>query len=50
MAAYSYVLIYVMSRFLERNLSIFKWMNGLAGAASILIGVIWTYNSISNLW
>lgn len=50
MAAYSYVLIYVMSRFLERNLSIFKWMNGIAGAASMLIGIIWTYNSVSALW
>ena len=50
MAVYSYVLIAVMSRFLERNLSIFKWMNGVAGAASAIIGIIWTYNSISELW
>jgi len=46
MGVYSYVLIYVMSRFLERNLSIFKWMNGIAGIASIIIGIVWTYNSI----
>ena len=50
MAVYSYVLIAVMSRFLEKNLSIFKWMNGVAGAASAIIGFIWTYNSISELW
>ena len=49
MGVYSYVLIYVMSRFLERNLAIFKWMNGIAGAASALIGIIWTYNSIVGL-
>lgn len=41
MGVYSYVLIVTMSRFLERNLSIFKWMNGIAGLASIVIGVIW---------
>ncbi len=49
MGVYSYVLIAVMSRFLERNLSIFKWMNGLAGLASIFIGIFWTYNSLSGL-
>ena len=49
MGAYSYVLITVMSRFLERNLSIFKWMNGIAGAASAIIGIIWTYNTLSTL-
>lgn len=49
MGVYSYVLIYVMSRFLERNLSIFKWMNGIAGTASILIGFIWIYNTITAL-
>jgi len=46
MGVYSYVLIYVMSRFLERNLSIFKWMNGIAGAASAIIGIVWIYHSI----
>lgn len=49
MGVYSYVLIHVMSRFLERNLSIFKWMNGVAGAASIVIGIVWLYNCTSNL-
>ena len=45
MGAYSYVLITVMSRFLERNLSVFKWLNGVAGATSIAIGLYWTYNA-----
>ena len=49
MGVCSYVLIYVMSRFLERNLSIFKWMNGIAGVASAIIGFVWLYNSISHL-
>ncbi|TPN87035.1 hypothetical protein [Aquimarina algicola] len=49
MGVYSYVLIYVMSRFLERNLSVFKWMNGIAGLASIVIGIIWIYNTITGL-
>lgn len=44
MGAYSYVLISTMSRFLERNMAVFKWMNGIAGLASILIGSYWIYN------
>ncbi|MCH2225305.1 MAG: hypothetical protein MK066_11110 [Crocinitomicaceae bacterium] len=47
MGVYSYSLIFVMSRFIEKNLSIFKWMNAIAGIASIVIGVYWTYNSIT---
>lgn len=47
MGIYSYTLIFVMSRFIERNLAIFKWMNGLAGLASIAIGLFWIYNSIT---
>lgn len=47
MGVYSYVLIVTMSRFLERNLSIFKWMNGIAGLASIIIGIIWLYNNVT---
>ena len=46
MGVYSYTLIFVMSRFIEKNLAIFKWMNGIAGIASIGIGAYWTYNSI----
>lgn len=47
MAAYSYVLIRVMSRFLEKNLTVFKWLNGVAGIASILIGIYWMYNAFA---
>lgn len=47
MGIYSYTLISMMSRFLEKNLSVFKWMNGLAGLASILIGLLWIYNSVN---
>jgi len=43
MGVYSYVLISTMSRFLEKNLVIFKWMNGIAGLASIAIGCLWIY-------
>ncbi|MDN3548214.1 hypothetical protein [Mucilaginibacter aquaedulcis] len=43
MGVYSYVLISTMSRFLEKNLVIFKWMNGVAGLASIAIGYLWIY-------
>ena len=46
MGVYSYVLIVTVSRFLERNLSIFKWMNGIAGLASIIIGLVWIYKGI----
>lgn len=45
MGIYSYVLISTMSRFIERNMVIFKWMNGLAGLASILVGLVWLYNA-----
>lgn len=47
MGVYSYVLIVTVSRFLERNLAIFKWMNGIAGLSSIVIGIIWLYNGIA---
>lgn len=46
MGVYSYVLLSVMSRFLERNLSIFKWMNGIVGIASVFIGIVWIYNGV----
>jgi len=46
MGIYSYSLISMMSRFLEKNLSIFKWMNGIAGLASILIGLLWIFNGL----
>lgn len=44
MAVYSYVLITTMSRFLERNMLIFKWMNGLAGLAAVIVGCVWIYD------
>lgn len=44
MLVYSYVLITTMSRFVERNMLIFKWMNGVAGLASVLIGFYWIIN------
>ncbi len=46
MGIYSYSLIFVMSRFIEKNLAIFKWMNAIAGMASIIIGLFWIYNSV----
>jgi len=46
MGVYSYVLIHTMSRFLEKNMAVFKWMNGIAGLGSITIGCIWIYNLI----
>jgi nickel/cobalt exporter len=45
MGLYSYVLISSMSRFIERNMIVFKWMNALAGLASILVGSIWVYKA-----
>ncbi|MCW2119680.1 hypothetical protein [Flavobacterium sp. 7A] len=47
MGVYSYSLIAVMSRFLEKNVAVFKWMNGIAGLASMLIGIFWLYNTIN---
>ncbi len=46
MAVYSYVLIYAMSRFIERNMAVFKWLNGIIGLISILIGIIMLYRNI----
>ncbi|WP_103865704.1 hypothetical protein [Aquimarina sp. I32.4] len=39
MAVYSYVLIFAMSRFIERNVAVFKWMNAVVGILSVLIGI-----------
>lgn len=46
MAAYSYVLIFTMSRFIERNMSIFKWLNASIGIISIIVGCIWIYKIV----
>ncbi|MFC5045045.1 hypothetical protein ACFSTE_16050 [Aquimarina hainanensis] len=48
MGVYSYVLIFAMSRFIERNISIFKWMNGVIGIISILAGLLVMYNVMSH--
>lgn len=45
MAIYSYSLIFMLSRFIEKNLAIFKWVNGIAGLTSILFGFYWLYNA-----
>lgn len=39
MGVYSYSLIFMLSRFIEKNMLIFKWMNAGAGLASIMIGI-----------
>jgi len=39
MGVYSYSLIFMMSRFLEKHLSLFKAFNALAGLASIFFGI-----------
>lgn len=39
MGVYSYSLIFMMSRFLEKHLSLFKTLNALAGLSSILFGI-----------
>ncbi|MDC1162359.1 hypothetical protein OAT18_02835 [Tenacibaculum sp.] len=46
MAIYSYVLIHTMSRFIERNISIFKWMNGIVGIISIAVGLLMLHSVI----
>jgi len=46
MAAYSYVLIYTMSRFIERNIVIFKWINGVVGFISIIVGFMLLYGVV----
>lgn len=39
MGIYAYTLLAFMSRFVERNMVIFKWMNGITGLASVVIGI-----------
>ncbi|WP_196889248.1 hypothetical protein [Aureivirga sp. CE67] len=46
MAAYTYVLIFTMSRFIEKNLAIFKWLNGIVGLLSIFFGALLFYNTV----
>jgi nickel/cobalt exporter len=40
MSIYSYVLISTMSRYLKKNMAIFKWINGVAGLGSAIVGCI----------
>lgn len=47
MGIYSYILIYAMSRILEHNFSILKGINFIIGLASIIIGFIWCFKTIS---
>lgn len=49
MGIYSYTLISVLSRFFKKNISIYKWMNGLAGIASIGLGVWWISKTLMEL-
>ena len=49
MSVYSYALISTMSRFLDKNMLIFKWMNGIAGTGSILLGSTWIYRILDLL-
>ena len=45
MGVYSYLLLSLMNKFIKSNLSIFKWMNGIAGLASIAVGSLLIFNS-----
>lgn len=48
MTAYSCVLAFSVSRFIERNQIVFKIINAMVGIFSIAIGCIWIYNGIFN--
>lgn len=47
MSIYSYVLISTMSRYLKKNMAVFKWINGIAGLGSAVVGCILIYSVIS---
>jgi nickel/cobalt exporter len=47
MSIYSYILISTMSRYLARNMAVFKWINGIAGLGSATVGCILIYRVIS---
>ncbi|MET1053946.1 MAG: cytochrome c biogenesis protein CcdA [Pedobacter sp.] len=47
MSIYSYVLISTMSRYLQKNMSVFKWINGTAGVGSATVGCIVLYRVLS---
>ena len=46
MGIYSYSLIFMMSRFLEKHLSLFKVFNALAGLSAILFGIFLIYKQV----
>ena len=46
MSIYSYVLISTMSRYLKKNMAVFKWINGIAGLGSAAVGCILVYKVI----
>lgn len=48
MSIYSYILISTMSRYLKKNMSVFKWINGIAGLGSATVGCILIYKVISS--
>lgn len=47
MTAYTCVLAFSVSRFIERNQITFKIMNAFVGVFSIFIGFLWIYNTIN---
>jgi len=47
MSIYSYVLISTMSRYLKKNMAVFKWINGIAGFGSATVGCILVYKVIA---
>ena len=49
MSLYSYVLISTMSRYLKKNMAIFKWINGIAGLGFAVVGCILIYGALGNL-
>jgi len=44
MSIYSYVLISTMSKYLKKNMVVFKWINGIAGLGSMIVGFILVYH------
>ncbi len=48
MTTYSCVLAFSVSRFIEQNQLVFKFINAIVGLVSIYIGCWWTYKTINN--
>lgn len=47
MSIYSYVLISTMSRYLKKNMAVFKWINGIAGLSSAVVGCLLIYKALT---